>query len=561
MPKTPSARELLAAAGIFTLASLVFTFPLATALGQANRLDSPDALLNGFIVSWNLEQLRNDPLHLFDANIFFPEKGALAYSENLLTASLIAAPVALVSDNPILLVNIALLAAFVFSGLATFALAFELTHDRLAAYLAGLLFAFAPYRFAHLPHLQLQLAFGIPLSFVFLRFIVAGTGRAYATFGFAVTAFLTFGSSVYYTVYVASAVPIVALTELYWVPKEKRRSAFGRLLVGGVLAIVLVIPLVLPYLDKLQSGRLRSLQAATEFSAGLPEYLSSYSWLHAFLPKASEPLFPGFIALALAATALLTAARERERKWCWVAVGFLGVALSLGPSLGLFTFLYNVAAPYRALRAPSRAGVLFLLAVALLAAIGLTRLKGQTGQTGQTWMKRPALRWALVLVAALECFAVPLELRMDAPSYPAIYRHVETLPEPGAMVELPLPPPERFQDNAIFVYRSIFHRRQIVNGYSGFAPPSYGLAYRQLMRRDFLRGLRAMESKGVRYVLAHEARLGPRMKRQVQKAQDSGLLELVAEESSDRLYAITVREGSLAPEASRSRAGSAHAAP
>ena len=552
MPKTLSARELLAATGIFVLASLVFTFPLATALGQANRLDSPDALLNGFIVSWNLEQLRNDPLHLFDANIFFPEKGALAYSENLLTASLIAAPVALVSDNPILLVNVALLAAFVFSALATFTLAFELTHDRLAAYLAGILFAFAPYRFAHLPHLQLQLAFGIPLSFVFLRFIVAGTRRVYATFGFALTAFLTFGSSVYYTVYVASAVPIVALTELYWVPKEKRRSAFGRLLVGGVLATLVVTPLVLPYLDKLESGRVRSLQAAAEFSAGLPEYLSSFSWLHAFLPKANEPLFPGFIALALAATALLTAARERERKWCWVAVGLLGVALSLGPSLGLFTFLYNVAAPYRALRVPSRAGVLFLLAVALLAAIGLTRL---------TQMKRPGLRWALVLVAALECLAAPLGFRMDAPSYPAIYRHVERLPEPGAMVELPLPPPERFQDNAIFVYRSIFHRRQIVNGYSGFAPPSYGLAYRQLMRRDFLRGLSAMESQGVRYVLAHEARLGPRMKRQVRKAQDSGLLELVAEESSDRLYAITVREGSLAPEASRSRAGSAHAAP
>ena len=552
MPKTLSARELLGATGIFILASLVFTFPLATALGQANRLDSPDALLNGWIVSWNLEQLRNDPLHLFDANIFFPEKGALAYSENLLTASLIAAPVALVSDNPILLVNVALLAAFVFSALATFALAFELTHDRLAAYLAGILFAFAPYRFAHLPHLQLQLAFGIPLSFVFLRFIVTGTRRVYATFGFALTAFLTFGSSVYYTVYVASAVPIVALTELYWVPKEKRRSAFGRLLVGGVLATLVVTPLVLPYLDKLESGRVRSLQAAAEFSAGLPEYLSSFSWLHAFLPKANEPLFPGFIALGLAATALLTAARERERKWCWVAVGLLGVVLSLGPSLGLFTFLYNVATPYRALRVPSRAGVLFLLAVALLAAIGLTRL---------TQMKRPGLRWALVLVAALECLVAPLGFRMDAPSYPAIYRHVERLPEPGAMVELPLPPPERFQDNAIFVYRSIFHRRQIVNGYSGFAPPSYGLAYRQLMRRDFLRGLRAMESQGVRYVLAHEARLGPRMKRQVRKAQDSGLLELVAEESSDRLYAITVREGSLAPEASRSRAGSAHAAP
>ena len=89
----------------------------------------------------------------------------------------------------------------------------------------------------------------------------------------------------------------------------------------------------------------RSLEAAAEFSAGLSEYLSSFSWVHAFLPKANEPLFPGFIAIALAATALLTTARERERKWCWLAVGLLGVALSLGPSAGLFTFLYNDAVP------------------------------------------------------------------------------------------------------------------------------------------------------------------------------------------------------------------------
>ena len=375
MPKTPHTRHFLVAAIVFTLASLVFTYPLVTSLSQANRLDSPDALLNSWIVSWNLEQLRNDPLHLFDANIFFPEKGALAYSENLLTASLLVAPVALVSDNPILLMNAALLAAFILSGLATFLLAYELTRDPLAAILAGILFAFAPYRFAHLPHLQLQLAFGIPLSLVFVRWLVAGRARGWAVLGFALTTVATFGSSVYYTVYVASVVPIVALTELYWAPKQTRRRAVGRLVLGSALAAVLVLPLVVPYLAKLQSGRVRSLQAAAEFSAGLPEYLSSFSWLHGFLPKANEPLFPGFVALALAATALLTVARERERRWCWVATGLLGVALSLGPALGLFTFLHNVAAPYRALRVPSRAGILFLLAVALLAAIGLTRLK------------------------------------------------------------------------------------------------------------------------------------------------------------------------------------------
>ena len=227
-----------------------------------------------------------------------------------------------------------------------------------------------------------------------------------------------------------------------------RRTALARLAMAGGLSILLVTPLVLPYLEKLQSGRVRSLQAAAEFSAGLPEYLSSFSTVHAFLPKANEPLFPGFIAIALAATALLSSGAERERKWCWLTMGALGVALSLGPRLGLFTFLYNIAAPYRALRVPSRAGVLFLLAVALLAAIGLTRIR------------RPALRFTLVLIAALECLAAPLALRMEIPSLsrdlstrrratPARRYGRATAPAPGAIprqrdlrlsVDLPPPP-------------------------------------------------------------------------------------------------------------------------
>ena len=70
-------KDVLLATAVFSLASLVYTVPLVTAPAHANRLDSPDALLNSWILSWNIHQLRADPLHLFDANIFFPEKGTL----------------------------------------------------------------------------------------------------------------------------------------------------------------------------------------------------------------------------------------------------------------------------------------------------------------------------------------------------------------------------------------------------------------------------------------------------------------------------------------------------
>ena len=77
-----------------------------------------------------------------------------------------------------------------------------------------------------------------------------------------------------------------------------------------------------------------------------------------------------------------------------------------------------------------------MLAVAVLAALGLTLVR------------KKAFRWALVAIAAVECVAAPIPLRFDVPTYPPIYIDVETLAEPGALVELPLPPPERFQENA-----------------------------------------------------------------------------------------------------------------
>ena len=516
--------KLLALIAYFVLA-LALTYPLVLRPASANRLDSPDALLNSWIVSWCLYQLPRDPLHLFDANIFYPEKGALALSENLLTGALLASPAALFSSSPILLFNTVLLAAFVTSGYAAFLLAHDLTGSRLAAALAGILFAFAPYRFAHIPHLQLQLAFGIPLSLYFARRILEGRPGLGPVVGLAASIPLTFGSSIYYSIYGATVVPVLVLFELPAVQARRRLGTLARLVLAAAAGTLMTLPLALPYWSKLSSGMVRSLETASEFEATGVDYVSSFSRLHGFLPKGSEPLFPGFVAIGLAASALWAPSKERRRARVWIAVAIVGVALSLGPSLGLFSILYEVFPPYRALRVPSRAGILFLLAVSMLAALGLRRFHGS------------AVRIALVALAAAECASVPLPLRMQAPVVPPIYRHLEGIGE-GALLELPLPPPERFQENAVYVFRSATHRRSIVNGYSGFVPETYRETYQHLKTRPMSEGLTRLSRQGVRFVLAHEGRLGPRLRRELADAEREGILILVGEESPDRLYRI-----------------------
>jgi hypothetical protein len=164
--------------------------------------------------------------------------------------------------------------------------------------------------------------------------------------------------------------------------------------------------------------------------------------------------------------------------------------------------------------------------VAILAGIGLSQ------------MRRRRLRYALLIGAGAECIAGPLPLKLTPPPIPPVYARLAELSEPGALLVLPLPHPDRFQDNALYVYRSIFHWRPLVNGYSGFVPESYREAHRLLGQEDFARSLSTFEAKGVRWVLAHTGRLGPRLTRKLQEAEDSGRLTLLFDENGDRLYRI-----------------------
>ena len=516
-------RTFVIVAFAFSVLTLAFTYPLVLAPGTANRFDSPDALLNAWILDWVLYQLPRDPLHLFNANIFFPELGSLAYSENLVTAAVLVAPIRLISDNPILLYNIALTLAFVTTALSAFLLARDVTGDDRAAGLAGVLFAFGPYHWAHIPHLQLQLAFGIPLTIYFLRRICQGGGHSVGI-ALALTIAATLGSSAYYAIYLLTILPVIALYALSQVKPKDRLTISKDLGLWFFAAGVFSLPLILPYIDKLRSGAVRSLAAAESFSAGWEEYISSFSRVHFFLPKSNEPLFPGFVALALAVIAIFII-RNRD-SWCWIGVGAFGIGLSLGPSSGIFSLLHQYFPPYQGLRVPSRAGILVLLAVSMLAAIGLTKIRNRIFQ------------WALLVAVAVECFAGPLPWQMTAPTPMPLYEQLKLIEEEGALVELPLPPPEQFQGNAIFVYRSITHRRPLVNGYSGFVPQSYHRSYQQLMRKKLARSLKEMRLSGVRFVLAHEARLGPRMIRQLRDAERDKLLALIGQDGPDRLYRI-----------------------
>ena len=77
---------------IYALLLIAFTAPVSLDPGARTFAPGPDTRLYLWTLGWDLHALKTDPLHIFNANIFFPETQSLAYSEHLIGAALLALP-------------------------------------------------------------------------------------------------------------------------------------------------------------------------------------------------------------------------------------------------------------------------------------------------------------------------------------------------------------------------------------------------------------------------------------------------------------------------------------
>jgi hypothetical protein len=142
-----------------------------------------------------------------------------------------------------------------------------------------------------------------------------------------------------------------------------------------------------------------------------------------------------------------------------------GILVSLGGHTPYYRFLFRAfGSLFRGIRAVARGAVLFQLALAVLAAWGLS-----------LWTRgRPAsaraVRVALVLAVLLfEYRAFPLPLYAYDPSPQPVYQWLRAARFPGAIVEMPF----GFPRDAEYTLRQAEHGHPLVNGYSSFSPKSY----------------------------------------------------------------------------------------
>lgn len=495
-----STRRFLAASLVlFSLLTAIMTYPQILHMPDGVH-DDGDPLLVTWVLAWVAHQLPRAPAHLFDANIFYPERNTLAYSETLIVPGIAAAPLHWLGVGPILIYNLVFLSGFVLSGVGVALLVRRLTGHTGAAILAGIVFAFPPYRIDHYAHLQLQQTQFIPLALLaFHRLLDTGRLRDGVLLGVSVACQML--SCMYYGIFLVPYMAVVCGTMLI-AARAMPRERLVALVAAVAIAMVVMIPTARAYLAAREVVGERDRAAVADSSATWRNYLAPpelnavYGKVFARFMQPERRLFPGFVAVALAIVGLwppLNAIR--------LAYG-LGLLLAFDVSLGfnglLYPALYDYFLPFKALRAPARMGLMVGFSLAVLAGHGVARIAGRL-RSGRA---PRAVVGALGVLMLVEYASKPIELWKAPLSPPQAYADIvrDRGDSPTAVL---FEFPTGLVEDAAYTYYSTFHWQWLVNGYSGFFPPSYRRLASAMPDFPDEPSMDAIRSHGVRYLVIH----------------------------------------------------------
>jgi hypothetical protein len=581
---------------VYALIALVMTWPVALTMGSRLASDVGDPAFVCWILAWDAGQIMaalggdlSALANYWNGNIFYPAPLTLAYSEHFTAQALQIVPVYALTGNIILCYNLLFISTFALSGLAAFLLVRDLTGRRLAAFLAGLAYAYAPYRMGQFSHLQVLSSYWMPLALYglhhyFARITMGSRGRAllWPLAGAAAALVMQNLSCAYYMMFFAPFVIGYCAYELVQRRLFTDVRVWTQLACAAAFVAVCTWPFITPYMRvrSLDGVGVRSVAEVVGFSADVQAFATAASGTHLFgetirsFFKAEGEGFPGFTMTAFALLAIAAGMRRaiahlpwrRMQDWAavtlWLAAivavlagialgvffvkghvqlplngvtilysainptlllfsvaalvwlivgvlvrwreprpsptafGFFAVAvvsaalLALGPKIqsfgrtlgtGPYQWFFMYVPGWEGMRVPARFLMLVMLFLSVLAGLGAAEIL-------RTRFRRTAA--AFVLLAGLcvlaegwvapvptnlpvrpnEGLAWPPEIEAGRRISP-IYRVIRDLPARVVLAEFPFGDPA-YEVRA--VYYAGFHRRPIVNGFSGFFPPDYG---------------------------------------------------------------------------------------
>jgi hypothetical protein len=523
-PQLGAQRPRATALALFVALAVVHTWPLASDPAHLSRNENGDTVLNTWIVAWVIHATPRAPLHLFDANIFYPERNTLAYSEALLVQSAMGAPLVWAGASPVLTYNLLLIAGFALTGWAMCLVLVRWTGDWFAALAGGIVMGFNAHTLTRMPHLQAQHVEFLPFALLAFDRLLAEPRIRHA-FSFAAWFALQALASFYLLVIGSVGFAAALLVRPEALAGKRGLKVIGCLALAGGVAGLVLLPYLLPYWSLNHGGFKRPIEEVAGFAAGWRDYLTTPGRLpRLFIARwaTGNGLYPGAVAFALAAVAVGSgvALRDPRPRMC-LAFGIAGVLFSFGPDLPGYAWLYDVFTPLQGIRAVSRFGYLGIVAVAVLAAYGVASIRRRIRD--RSWSTAALV--VILAVLALEPLAAPVYYSSYT-GIPGIYGRVAHASQ-AVVVELPLPMPRGAFFNAPFMLNSTAHWKPMVNGYSGFVPDSYVEHYNQLHTFPAQETITVLQKLGVTHAFVHLGALGPAKSAELDRT--AGLIQLARE--------------------------------
>ncbi len=488
------------AAGLYTLLTIALTYPVAFKLSSAVAgLAGRDALQYVWALWWVPKALLG--LHTSPANLTFlyhptgahhPLLAATPYVE------LITLPLTLLLGARVAY-NLHFLLSFVLAGMAMYWLCWQLTGNRLAAFVGGLIFAFFPNKTGHAAagHFPQIMVYWFPLYALFLIRLLR---RPRLKTALAAGLCLALASlvSLMHVAYFVIPFTLAFFLYQYWADRQRLLDRRRRrtLAIAAATAGALVAPFFAPFLLQKLGGGLTAL--APGRSCG-----SSADLLGFVVPSPFHPLmahagplaalarrivprpvdlqehvaYLGLVPLALAGWGLW----KRKVTRLWPILGLIALIFSLGPFLSAggqatgYTFgqcSSRVVMPYALIsklpfyewaRTPGRLNETVMFCLAVMASFGLAAaLRG---------LRSPAARLGLAgglsLLIALE-YVVIFPFPTDSPEPSAFYRQLAADETPRAVLNLPIG--DKQASNYAMYYQTV-HGHPIVGGYIHRYPP------------------------------------------------------------------------------------------
>ena len=375
--------------------AVAMTWPLALYLGSEIPVEWGDPLFDTWHVAWVGHALLEQPLELFQANRFWPERDSLAFNDIMLGYGPLGMIGAQGTGAALVVHNLLVLFAYVLAFVGAYLLARELGARWPGAVVAGAAFAYAPWRLAHVRHLNVISSGGIALAlFLLIRGYRRGSGRTVLA-GWLVAAWqMTLGFSVGLQFgYLLLVLGVIA--GICWLrtgAPRPTREVLGATVIGVCLLSLIVGLLARPYLrvvdEHAEAKRSKDVVAffsppPSSFLAAPPENVlwgdATADTRDSFTEPIEQALFPGVGITLLALLGLGSAAYPARLR---IGLG-AGVVVTSVLSMGLphpdgdsgytpYRLLYDFAPGWDGIRTPTRLNTLTSLGLALLAGAGVS---------------------------------------------------------------------------------------------------------------------------------------------------------------------------------------------